>query len=219
MHLLQPCKLLAINRTKTMKFILIMALSFAFYSASADDAQPPTTEPTATDAAIDKPVFALPMRYVSSVSGDELFDALKKTNGLSKISKELYGSPIVMRSTLEKFSTAGGSASTAFSAMLAGGSLGILPVVTNNDFILRYDILVNSEIIFEKAYIKNMTDAVNMFAQNSGKMDPEILEWVLSTAPEINQLVNSDENIEKLVKEYLYYFPIDEETKKQDKKD
>jgi hypothetical protein len=202
-----------------MKFILIMALSFAFYSASADDAQPPTTEPTATDAAIDKPVFALPMRYVSSVSGDELFDALKKTNGLSKISKELYGSPIVMRSTLEKFSTAGGSASTAFSAMLAGGSLGILPVVTNNDFILRYDILVNSEIIFEKAYIKNMTDAVNMFAQNSGKMDPEILEWVLSTAPEINQLVNSDENIEKLVKEYLYYFPIDEETKKQDKKD
>ena len=196
-----------------------MALSFAFYSASGDDAQPPTTEPTATDAAIDKPVFALPMRYVSSVSGDELFDALKKTNGLSKISKELYGSPIVMRSTLEKFSTAGGSASTAFSAMLAGGSLGILPVVTNNDFILRYDILVNSEIIFEKAYIKNMTDAVNMFAQNSGKMDPEILEWVLSTAPEINQLVNSDENIEKLVKEYLYYFPIDEETKKQDKKD
>ena len=202
-----------------MKFILIMALSFVFHSASADDAQPPTTEPTATDAAIDKPVFALPMRYVSSVSGDELFDALKKTNGLSKISKELYGSPIVMRSTLEKFSTAGGSASTAFSAMLAGGSLGILPVVTNNDFILRYDILVNSEIIFEKAYIKNMTDAVNMFAQNSGKMDPEILEWVLSTAPEINQLVNSDENIEKLVKEYLYYFPIDEETKKQDKKD
>lgn len=203
----------------TMKFILIITLSFVFYSVSADETQPPTTNTAVTDTAKDKSVFALPMRYVSSVSGDELFDALKETNGLSEISKELYGSPIVMRSTLEKFNTAGGSASTAFSAMLAGGSLGILPVVTNNDFILRYDILVNGEIIFEKAYIKNMTDAVNMFAQNSGKMDPEILEWVLSTAPEINQLVNSNENIEKLVKEYLYYFPTDEADNKQDKKD
>jgi hypothetical protein len=165
----------------------------------------PTTAPVNNAAA--KDVFPLPMRYVSSVTGDELFDALKKTNAMSKIDKELYGSPIVIRSTLEKFNTAGGSASTAFSAMLAGGSLGILPVVTNNDFILRYDILVNSEVIFEKAYIKNMTDAVNMFAQNNGKMDPEILEWILTTVPEINELVSSDNKINDLVKEYLFYFP------------
>jgi hypothetical protein len=150
--------------------------------------------------------ISLPMRYVSSVPGDELIEKLKASRELSTLAPKLYGSPIFFRSTIENFNTAGGGASTAFSAMLAGGTLGLLPIVTNKDFILRFEILVNGEVIFDKSYLKNMTDAQNMFANNHGELDPEIEEWVLEKAGEVVELITSDEKVTELKKEYWYYF-------------
>jgi len=88
-----------------------------------------------------------PMNFYASVAGNELFLLIKAAPAFARVEKELVGSPIQLRVTHSLQPTAGGQAAGLLSAIWAGGTLGLLPVVTNNNLVLSYEIRVNGQEI------------------------------------------------------------------------
>jgi len=149
----------------------------------------------------------IPMYYVSNIPNKEFIEKLQQKPLLKGLKTKLYGSPIYFRTTIQNHDTAGGSAGTFFSAMLAGGSLGIIPIVTNKDFVLRYEIFVNGEKLFDHQFTYNVTDVKNMFTGSNGNtLDPELFEWASKTIEEVAPMIQKDEKVQKLINEYQYYF-------------
>jgi len=176
------------------KFILCLlaVLSFNIFAANLDSK---------------KDSSAIPMYYVSNIPNDEFLEKLQDIKFLSNLQTKLYGSPIYFRTTIQDHSTAGGSTGEFFTAMLAGGSLGIIPMVTNKDFVLRYEIFVNGEKLFDHQYTHNVTNAKFLFSGPDGnKLNPELLKWINGTIDEVTQMIQKDQKVKKLVTEYQYYF-------------
>ncbi|WP_394131467.1 hypothetical protein [Shewanella maritima] len=148
-----------------------------------------------------------PLHYISFVDSDSFYDKLKGSAVLSKLDKENYGTPIRLVVTYRMENTAGGSAAGFTSAILAGGSLGILPVVTNNDFVLSYELRVQDQVITSREYRENFTEATNMYS-NKGlyNLDGEALEWAISTTDQFVNDIADDAELAELVEEYDYYF-------------
>lgn len=145
--------------------------------------------------------------YASSIGDESFYTALKAEPFLKNIDKESYGAPIKVVVTYSTEQTAGGTASGLTSAILAGGSLGILPVVTNNDFVIKYEVRVQDTVLFTKEYRENFTEATNMYSeQGLYQIDGEVLTWALTTVKEFNTELSSDAKIQALVDEYQYYF-------------
>lgn len=148
-----------------------------------------------------------PMMYYSTLNGTELFNALKAKPGLTRLDKESPGSPLFLRVTHSMQPTNGGTAAGLASAMLAGGSLGLLPVVTNNDLVVTYEILVNGTPLTSHAYRENFTQAVNIYTANAGGgLEGAPLTWFLGTAERFAADVAKDPKIAELMAEYRYYF-------------
>jgi hypothetical protein len=91
---------------------------------------PPAPPAAAAPAAPAGP--ALPaMIFFSSLAEDELFKVFKAQPGYAALDKELYGSPLKLIVTHTSRPTAGGQAAGVLSAVLSGGTLGLLPIVTS----------------------------------------------------------------------------------------
>jgi hypothetical protein len=149
------------------------------------------------------------MHFAASVAADELFVLVKAAPAFAQLEKELVGSPIQLRVTHSLRPTAGGQAAGLLSAIWAGGTLGLLPVVTNNNLVLSYEVLVNGEEVARYEYNRTFTRAVNIWAE---KNDPthglgqDGLDWAKSTASEFAAKAAQDPAIIALAREYAFYF-------------
>ena len=66
--------------------------------------------------------------------------------------------------------TAGGMATGLLSAIWTGGTLGLLPMVTNNDLVLHYEVLVNGKSLVSYSFQRNFTRAAEVLqAQLEGR--------------------------------------------------
>lgn len=148
----------------------------------------------------------LPIRFISIIGGDDLFNELKKIKRFEKTSEKLPGSPIALLVTLQDRMTAGGSAATLGSAFWAGSTLGILPVVSNKDLIVRYELMVNKNRIADISFTENFTEVKNLFSGHSTELEPEVLAWVLSTVPKFSEALENNEKVKALEEEYSFYF-------------
>ena len=105
--------------------------------------------------------------------------------------------------------TAGGQAAGLLSAIWAGGTLGLLPVVTNNNFVLSYEIRVNGQEVARYDFSRSFTRAVNIWTE---KNDPTYglgadgLEWAKTTAVEFAAKAAQDPAVIALAQEYAFYF-------------
>ncbi|NKF49344.1 hypothetical protein G3R49_01955 [Shewanella sp. WXL01] len=148
-----------------------------------------------------------PLNYTSYIGADELYDKLKQSEVFSNLDKENFGTPIRLIVRYRTENTAGGSAAGFTSAILAGGSLGILPVVTNNDFVLTYELTVQNQVIAAIEYRENFTEAANMYqAEDLHRLDGDELVWVMTTAEQFIEQVQADPEVRSLIEEYDYYF-------------
>jgi hypothetical protein len=148
-----------------------------------------------------------PVEFNGSVAGDELYTILKSDPMFVGLSKELMGCPIVLRVTHSFVITSGGKASGITSALFAGGTLGLLPVVTNNDLVITYEVLVNGTVLTTYAYRRNFTRAVNIWSHDTTYgLGKDGLEWAKSTATQFTADAAKDAKLADLASEYQFYF-------------
>jgi hypothetical protein len=176
-----------------LKFATALLLLAPFASQAADVAAP------------------LPaMYFYSSIANNDLYDVVKGDPLFKSIDREIYGSPLALRVTHSLSPTAGGKAAGVFSALWAGGTLGILPVVTNNEFVVNYEIMVHSKVISTFTYRRAFTRSVNIWANNANDATHGLgkagFEWLKSTAAEFAAAAAHDERLAQLQQEYESYF-------------
>jgi hypothetical protein len=173
----------------------------------AETASVATTIPPAAPSG----VRALPpMQYFSSIGGDTVYDLLKADPSFANMDKELAGAPLFLIVTHSIRPTSGGSAAGLFSAILAGSSLGIIPMVTNEEFVVRYEVWLQGRAIATYTFSRTKTRAFNMWSNGGEKnygLGKEGLDWLKSTAGEFAVKAAHDPALMKLQSEIDYYFP------------
>ena len=157
---------------------------------------------------VEVPATALPpIQYRGNVAGDELYSLIKADARFAKLGKEIYGCPIVLHVWHTFEMTGGGKASTLASAIFAGGTLGLLPVVTNGDSSIYYEIAVNGSPLAIYSYKKNFTRSQNIYTNDTTYgMGKEGLEWAKGTVSQFLADSAKDERLAALIREYEFYF-------------
>lgn len=170
----------------------------------------PPPVPSPPPAAAPAPAGALPpMNFYASIAGNELFGKIKASTTFSRAEKELVGSPIQLRVTHSLIPTSGGVATGLLSAIWAGSTLGLLPVVTNNNLVLTYEVRVNGKEVARYDFQRSFTRAVNIWANQNDTtygLGQDGLEWALSTADEFVAKAAQDPALHALATEYAFYF-------------
>jgi hypothetical protein len=140
-----------------------------------------TPGPTAPDSQ----AIALPaMSFYGSIAGNELFELIKKSGEFALIDKELYGSPLHLRIMHSLQPTAGGKATGLLSAILTGGTLGLLPAVTNNSLMVTYEVRVHGRELVSYSYQRTFTRAVNIWAKDETYgLGKDGLAWLRPSSP------------------------------------
>jgi hypothetical protein len=155
-----------------------------------------------------------PSRLVSSFAYDEMLARLQQEPLLASIGKEQYGSPVLLRVTHSIEPTAAGAAAGFTSAILAGGSLGLLPVVENKDLVITYDLFVNETLICTYEYRHNFTRAFNIYSKDkTGGLGGDGEAWALETVRQFVTDLNTNPKIPALIAEYRLYFPEEQAAK------
>jgi hypothetical protein len=193
------------SRVATKLPLLCASLTLCAPAFAAEPVATPVTT-AATPAAA--PAIALPaMSFYGSFAGDELFELIKKSDQFVRIDKELFGSPLHLRVMHALQPTAGGKATGLLSAIFTGGTLGLIPAVTNNSLMVTYEVRVHGRELVSYSYQRTFTRAVNIWAKDETHgLGKEGLEWLKSTASEFTTAAASDARLASLKKEYERYF-------------
>ncbi len=147
------------------------------------------------------------MNFVSSIAGDEMFLLIKQQTLFSNLDKALIGSPITLRMTHTMQPTTAGKTTGLLSAIWAGGTLGLLPVVSNNTLVVTYEVLVHGKDVATYSYQRNFTRAINIWAKDETHgLGKDGVEWLKSTAGEFGSAAAADEKLIALKQEYESYF-------------
>lgn len=154
---------------------------------------------------------ALPqMHFISSIAQDELYGALRAVPALSSLDKEMVGSPLTLLVTHTLRPTAGGQAAGLLSAMLSGGSLGIIPVVTNDRLVVKYEVWLNGKVLTSHAFERTATRAINIWSGGNDQyagLGKSGFEWLQSTAAEAAAKLAADPALRAVRNEVDFYFP------------
>jgi hypothetical protein len=199
-------------RTALVKLCIVCAsLAFSAITCAAEPAPTSVVAPapaTTTAAPAPARAGALPaMSFYGSIANDELFDLLKKSDQFALLDKELFGSPLNLRVMHTLQPTAGGKATGLLSAIFTGGTLGLIPAVTNNSLVVTYEVRVHGRELVSYSYQRTFTRAVNIWAKDETHgLGKEGLEWLKSTATEFTTAAASDAKLASLKKEYERYF-------------
>ena len=193
---------------------MLMLLLLPLHAMAADPV-PPVPAPTtvAAPAPAGPPAIApLPsMKFISSVASDELLAALKAEPALSALDKDLPGSPLALIVTHTLRPTAGGQVGGFLSAVLSGSTLGLIPLVTNDRLVIRYEVLLNGKSVATYSFERTATRAQNLWsagADGYGGLGKAGMEWLKSTAPEVAAKLVADPALRSVRDEIEFYFPV-----------
>ena len=148
----------------------------------------------------------------SSQFEDAFYEKVKEVDLFNDLSKDHVGSPYDLTIFFADQATSGGTAAEATSVLLAASTLGIIPIVSNDDKTLRFEIWVNRRTYATYEYTANFSDVSNMWTESARSakiMDPKILEWALSMIDQLKLDIAADPQIELLKKEHQFYFPTE----------
>jgi hypothetical protein len=160
----------------------------------------------ADEAASPAPLPA--MRYYGSPITSDLYDAIKADPYFTRLEKELPGSPIVLRVTHTLELTSGGRAAALTTVVLAAVTLGIIPIVVNQDVVVTYEVLVNTVPVATYSYRRNQSQSHNVWNQNDKTfgLGADGLAWVKTTVTPFLAAAREDPALAALLEEYRYYF-------------
>ena len=184
--------------------LALSALAYGVEPAPTSVAAPAQVPP----ATASTPASSLPaMSFYGSIADDELFDLVKKSDQFARLDKELIGSPLQLRVMHALQPTASGKATGLLSAIFTGGTLGLIPAVTNNSLMVTYEVRVHGRELVSYSFQRTFTRAVNIWAKDETHgLGKEGLEWLKSTATEFTTAAATDPKLASLKKEYERYF-------------
>lgn len=151
-----------------------------------------------------------PMRFIASVAQDEILKSLKADPAFANLDKELAGSPLSLVVTHTVRPTAAGTAAGLLSAVLSGGTLGILPMVSNDRLVVRYEVMLNGKTVTVHTFERTATRAQNIWTVGNDGTDglgKGGLEWVKGTASEVATKIGQDPVMRAVREEIEFYFP------------
>jgi len=177
--------------------------------ASGVSAAPaPVSIATPAAAVVAPKAAALPaMRFLASVAEEEIYTGLKTDPNFAALDKELVGSPLSLMVTHTLRPTAGGMAAGLLSAFLAGSTLGLIPMVSSERLVIKYDVMLNGRPLTSYTFERTATRAQNLWTVEAGGLGKAGMEWVKSTVPEAAAKIAKDPALLALRQEMDFYFP------------
>ena len=177
--------------------LLLAAAATATAAATAEDATTSAAPPAALPA----------IRFYSSIAATEIYADLHADPLFAHLDQELPGCPILLRVTHSVEPTSGGKAAGVATGLLAAGTLGIIPMVTNDDFVVYYEVIVNNTVVSTHVYRRNFTRSRSLWnSDRRNTLGNEGLAWVKGTAAQFLADARSDAALADLNREYGYYF-------------
>ena len=149
---------------------------------------------------------SFPINYISLIQNQQLEDSVKQIEFFSQIDEKNNGSPVSLIITFTDKATSGGQAAGFTSALLSGSTLGILPVVTNKDITVRYEVILHRRSFTSFEYTENFTDAQNLYSAGQQQISDEALAWIMTTVDKLKEEVEASPELAQLLYEYNYYY-------------
>ncbi|KAF1690873.1 hypothetical protein CSC64_10805 [Pseudoxanthomonas koreensis] len=150
------------------------------------------------------------MWFYSSLAPDEVLPTLKAHPALAGLDKDLAGSPLSLVVTHTYETTAGGKAAGLVTGLLSAGTLGIVPIVSNNRLVVRYEVLLNGKSITTHSFQRTATRAQNLWVTGQGQegqLGKAGLEWAMSTVADAAARLAEDPALVAVRDEIEFYFP------------
>jgi hypothetical protein len=147
------------------------------------------------------------MRFSSTIANSVLYDALRSTPKFARLDNELHGSPLSVSVTHVAETSSASKAGSLTSALFAGVTLGLLPVVTNRDFTVKYEIYVNGNLVTSRSYARHISRVFNLHSKDTTYgLGEDGLAWLKGTATQFATDATSDPKVDALIEEYHVYF-------------
>ncbi|MFZ9050710.1 MAG: hypothetical protein ACO3LH_08880 [Steroidobacteraceae bacterium] len=190
---------------------LACLLVFTAEAAEPDSTPVETTllQAPALEVPAPAPAPLPPMNFSSSVAADPLFQRVKAVPAFSRTEQNLPGSPISLRVTHTLQPTAGGQAAGLLSAIIAGSTLGLTPLVITSNLVLSYEVSVNGKVLLSRDFERAFTRAQNMWAMQNDPtygLGEEGLAWAIETATQFAEAAADHPALAELAEEYRFYF-------------
>ncbi|MCF6442159.1 hypothetical protein L1077_22290 [Pseudoalteromonas luteoviolacea] len=147
-----------------------------------------------------------PVLFVTNIEDRSFTENLDGYKAFSKLDKEAVGLPIGLR--VLKLHRTKQDATQFSSLMLSASTLGIIPVVSNTEFKVRYDIFVQGKSIAHFEYSMDSTDVGNMWTQayNKRETKPSEVQFLADTIPAFLNELSQSKEAKSAFAEYEEYF-------------
>jgi hypothetical protein len=147
-----------------------------------------------------------PVLLVTNINNPSMAQLFNKYQAFSRVDNEAVGLPIGVR-VLKLHRTKNDT--TQFSTlMLAASTLGIVPVVSNTEFKVRYDVFTQGQIVSTFTYQVESTDVSNLWSAPNKEHETKPAEELFieeSVSRFLTDLKNSADT-QTLFQEYREYF-------------
>lgn len=160
-------------------------------------------------AASDTP-DAMPVFLVSTFAPSELMARLKTEPDFKGLNDKRVGAPLTLTVTHSILPSrgAGSVAAETGAGILAGVSLGLLPMVSKRDLVVTYDLTVHGMLLASYSYRQNFTKATSMYSGPDAilKLNDKQQAWALDTTTDFLSSVTGDPEFRRLAVSYQRYF-------------
>jgi len=194
-----------LNNLVLCSLFLVVSLRGGDTDAAEKPASPTENSPETVVYSHSGPKYP-PILFQTNIEGNGFVEKLKAYAAFSAIENEALGMPIGVR-VLKGLRTKADA--TGFSTlMLSAGTLGLVPIVTNKEFKVRYDVFVQGSSVAHFEYEMTSADVGILWAgpRESTKLKPveeSFLEY--SLARFLTELKEHEE-VQAYFNEYAYYF-------------
>lgn len=147
-----------------------------------------------------------PVFFVTNVEDKAIKGQIEKYNAFSALDDKAVGLPIGVRVLKGHRTKQDG---TQFSSlMLSASTLGIIPVVSNTEFKVRYDVFVQGKSIESFEYVMDSTDVNNFWtsAYKDFETSPTEEQFLRDTVPQFLKELKSSKVAQENFAEYWEYF-------------
>ncbi|MCV6620373.1 MAG: hypothetical protein OIF51_01315 [Cellvibrionaceae bacterium] len=144
--------------------------------------------------------------FVSNIQKETYLNKLKQHEAFDRLDKEAIGLPIGLRVYKGRHVKQDG---TQFSSvMLSATTLGLLPVVSNTEFTLYYDVFVQGKLLERFEYSMDSTQVNNIWTNPHGSDETKPAEEVFmeTSIDRFLHDLSKSEKAKKLFSEYREYF-------------
>jgi len=147
-----------------------------------------------------------PVFFVTNVEDDSIKNNMENYAAFAALDEKAVGLPIGVR--ILKGHRTKQDGTNASSVLLSASTLGIIPIVSNTEFKVRYDVFVQGKPIETFEYTMDSTDVSNLWtaAYKEHETTPTEEQFLLDTIPQFLKELRESKVSQKTFTEYWEYF-------------